>query len=501
MSQKNQIIQLLSEHSVLTHGQLSFYIYGDNKHLPNVYSALMSLVNSGRVVRTGARPSYYSLAEKEDTVINSAQSDVVSFHTHNNEFAGRVILLNKPFLGGYLNNKGNIGHEVIDFLKTDNDDYYVYNNPWGVCPNNIWIEGTQSLKRLRCEKYIGKYTVLTSETRGHDFDILYVIELSEKIHRFHTSKDADKTKFRADQNEVIKIMRERNIKYNDKFLDEIYREDDSLYLTFKGSRIWKADIPILVQGLEYNFQRNKGYIYDDEYPNDYQILIGIINNSIENGRLQPFTPRSVDREHIGGLNSNRTFLDLINMDDNEQVFTDMLHSILEQGDMLSRFCERFRENKPFDLTSEFSVFRETKVVNGRMDVCAESNNQRVVIENKVYSGLNGLKPADNESQLSTYYHWGRKKAIIPLCMVVAPNFRVSEIRREIEEKDPDMVDVYLVKTYGDIADFISDEYQNGTIPDSYNYYGLLPQMINAFRNLSYSTKEDFYARMFLDASN
>lgn len=57
----------------------------------------------------------------------------------------------------------------------------------------------------------------------------------------------------------------------------------------------------------------------------------------------------------------------------------------------------------------------------------------------MYSGLNGLKPADNETQLSTYYHWGIKKELEPLCMVVAPNFRASEISREIAEKDPTMV--------------------------------------------------------------
>ena len=94
-----------------------------------------------------------------------------------------------------------------------------------------------------------------------------------------------------------------------------------------------------------------------------------------------------------------------------------------------------------------------------------------------------------------------EKELEPLCMVVAPNFRVSEIRREIAEKDPTMVNIYNIKTYGDIADFLTDEYSAGNIPASYTYYGLMPQIINAFRNLSYSTKEDLYARMFLDASN
>ena len=64
-----------------------------------------------------------------------------------------------------------------------------------------------------------------------------------------------------------------------------------------------------------------------------------------------------------------------------------------------------------------------------------------------------------------------------------------------------MVGIYDIKTYGEIADFLTNEYSAGNIPASYTYYGLIPQIINAFRNLSYSTKEDLYARMFLDASN
>ena len=497
MRRKEEILRLLQENGPMTQGDLSVAIYGDNKHMPNIYGALMSLVNSGVVVRTGSRPSLYSLSNRESTAVEAHNNS----RTIERVDSGNVILLNKPFLGGWFNNKENIGHEVIDFLKTDDGDYYVYNNPWGVCPDNIWVEGTSGLRRMRREKYIGKYMVLTSESRGHDFDILYVIKLSEKLHRFHTTKDEDKTRFRNNQSEVVHIMRERNIRYNNKTLDEIYTDEDSLYLTFKAECIWKADNPILVQGLEYNFQRNKGYIYDDKFSSDYESLINLIEESVNNGSLQPFVPRSVDAEHIGELNSNRTFLDLINMDDNEQVFTDMLHSLLEQGDLLKHFCERFRCGRPFDSNGTFKVFRETKVVDGRMDVCAESNNQRIIIENKVYSGLNGLKPADNETQLSTYYRWGIEKGMEPLCMVVAPNFRVSEITHEIAEKDPTMVDVYNIKTYGDIADFLTDEYNEGSIPASYTYYGLIPQIINAFRNLSYSTKEDLYARMFLDASN
>lgn len=419
----------------------------------------------------------------------------------NNQYAGNVILLNKPFLGGWLNNQGHIGHEIIDFLLTDDGNYYVYNNPWGVCPNNIWVEGTTGLTRLKKEKYLAKYLVLTSEVHGNDFDILYVIELAEKLHRYHTTKSNDKTSFIASQKDVKKLIRDKNIKYNGKFLDEIYQNDGSLYLTFKGSKIYKAVNPISVTSLTYNFQRNKGYLYDDKFQRDYSLLKGIIEDSIKNGSLVQFKPRSVNSNQIGQLNANKTFINLTKQEDNEQIFTNILHSILDQGGLLKDFCNKFKRNKVFNSTETFTVLREAKIVDGRMDVCAESNNQRVIIENKINSGLNGLKPADNTTQLTTYYNWGKEKTTEPLCFVVAPNYRCSEISREIQQKDPAMENIYLVKTYGDIAMFIKDEYDNGKIPITYAYYSLVPQIIDAFNNLSYSTKEDLYARMFLDATN
>ena len=46
----------------MTHCDISIALYGDNKHMPNVYSALKKLVDSGVVKRTDDHPSYFSLS-------------------------------------------------------------------------------------------------------------------------------------------------------------------------------------------------------------------------------------------------------------------------------------------------------------------------------------------------------------------------------------------------------------------------------------------------------
>ena len=65
-----------------------------------------------------------------------------------------------------------------------------------------------------------------------------------------------------------------------------------------------------------------------------------------------------------------------------------------------------------------------------------------------------------------------------------------------------MASIYEIIPYSKIADFIEQEYNSipSSIPSTYSHYSLVPQIIDAFRNLSVP-KEDLYARMFLDATN
>jgi hypothetical protein len=63
MGQKEAIILLLQTNGIMTQGELAEAIYGDKIHMQNIYSALMSLVNSSTVTRAGANPAKYSIGE------------------------------------------------------------------------------------------------------------------------------------------------------------------------------------------------------------------------------------------------------------------------------------------------------------------------------------------------------------------------------------------------------------------------------------------------------
>lgn len=63
MGQKEILIELLKTNGTMTQGRLAESVYGDKKHSPAIYAALMALVNSGVVNRTGSNPAYYSLSD------------------------------------------------------------------------------------------------------------------------------------------------------------------------------------------------------------------------------------------------------------------------------------------------------------------------------------------------------------------------------------------------------------------------------------------------------
>lgn len=73
MSQKEQLINLLTDNETMTQVELSEGVYGDRQHSSAIYASLMSLVEKGTVLRIGSNPSYYKLSG-EEIIIPQQQS-------------------------------------------------------------------------------------------------------------------------------------------------------------------------------------------------------------------------------------------------------------------------------------------------------------------------------------------------------------------------------------------------------------------------------------------
>ena len=163
-----------------------------------------------------------------------------------------VIILNKPFSGDWLQNTDNIGHEIIDFLKTDKGELYAYNIPYGSCPDNIEVNNNVSSTR-KGKVYYAKYLVLTSVTKNNSFDIKYVLELEEKLHHLHYPKSTSNdyaNKIAKNNREIDRIVTSREIKYNGKAINKVeFGDKDVLCVTFKCVKYMKPLLQFILQAL------------------------------------------------------------------------------------------------------------------------------------------------------------------------------------------------------------------------------------------------------------
>jgi len=401
-----------------------------------------------------------------------------------------VYILNKIFDGSWNDEEGNISHEIIDFALTDSGKYYVYNVPYGCCPDWIHINGDE---RDNKETHETDYLFLTSESHGGKFFINYRIKLLKKMHRFSYYRTPDKRPDVA--KEMERVYDRNNIFYGGKKISEILDTDTPL-VTFEASYIEAPTEPIEVCFSEYNYQRNKGYLKEDAHPNDFKRLQKQIEEkSWTKVGLNPINGNFEDRYN------KKTFLDLIFKTESEENYTNMLFSVLSQPGMIESFCRKFAPNRKLQNEKEFKVFREHGVVGGRMDICAESGDQRIVIENKLFSGLNGIKK-DATAQLSTYYGWGLEKGRTPLCFLTVPDFRLAssnanrlgDIERDIQNYDPDMCDKYIIVTYSQIREFIKSNID--LIDKEYEYYRYLEDISEAFGNYAYPSKAEYVQSLF-----
>ncbi|WPL41301.1 hypothetical protein [Malacoplasma iowae] len=380
----------------------------------------------------------------------------------------KAFILNKQFSGEWLDNDNNIAHEIIDFLLTDNDEHYVYNLPYGFCNEKIWVNGTDESLRNNKQKYIAKYLLLCDKFTNKKLNIEYVIELEKKIHSYSQRK----RKFEIENNKQMakEIIIKNNIKYNDRYLYELFHQSDECqsYVTFKALRMYKRAFEIKdfeIELSEYNFQRNRGYLYEDKHPEDYKKIELKIEECIKNGKLELFKPiniKSLQKQEK--IEIKKTFIDLCMFNYNEQVFTNILYTILSYKNVFNLFLEEFYDKDLNYNELNFILKKEHKIKGGRIDIYASNNNKKIgiVIENKIISGLNGINDK-NYSQLDTYYKWNKENHCIPLSFLFVPNYKENEIKSQMNKQ---MKEKYKIIKYSDIHKFLNKINSNKIFDDA-----------------------------------
>ena len=412
------------------------------------------------------------------------------------EVEEKFILLNKPFNGSWTYQDGNIAHEIIDFFLTDSGEYYVYNIPYG----------------RTCNGRVPDYIVLTSEGTNV-VKIEYIIKPSEAVHGLGYStrkkddnKDGEKDNYSPTNNneenrkKIEHIIKEKNIRYGGKLLSKLYdsKTDVGLLVSYKAEWIKKPKEPLVFDFREsgYIFQHAYGYISNEwniKYVNNkyfgkdklskrqkdiietsekkskaYHALKKKIEELDQKGELVELSlsPIDVHTKKFSGLTfSKTTFLDFILKTNSEECYTNLLYNLFVSDKNL--FCRFVQELLKKEKVCSISIFintnlkyinREKSVSRGRMDICAEFEINgmihRIVLENKVDSGLNGKGGAENQTQLTQYYNWATENGATPHCFILVPGYHENFLLDEIKTYDKDMMDNYTIIKYRDIFDFI-----------------------------------------------
>ena len=147
-----------------------------------------------------------------------------------------AIILNKMYTGGYLESGENIGHEIINLYKADNDCNYVYVNAYG------WIakEWDHKISEILLVRMINNATL----------EILGVASDLQQILCEYDYKKED-VFFKKKK----KYVHENGIKYGSVYLDEIMKgnRDEVQYkpqlVTFRAGSVRRPSKTIYLYNL------------------------------------------------------------------------------------------------------------------------------------------------------------------------------------------------------------------------------------------------------------
>lgn len=317
-----------------------------------------------------------------------------------------VILINKMCVGSYTIN--NIGHEIINYFKANDGNVYIYISPYG----SMSKEYDNKIETI----------LLTSALSNHKIEIIAKIDNPKQEILFKKNK---KTQEGVHKEQVEKY---KNVLYGGKRLDEIfinnYNNEKAIYITFKAnaddmkkpkegthffiineedySKWYKENsdrnciyIPIkeniASQSLKQYFKKNKN---KTSYEN--------IKKYLDDKYWENFNPEEIP-ENIKDGNEEINFLQLIEKEDEEQIYTNMFWYWFSRDNIFNEFLEFIKLD---NLKDKYNIEKEKVIPGGRTDIMAFGEKNIIVIENKILSGINGIEKDEEghiiKTQLSKY---------------------------------------------------------------------------------------------------
>lgn len=362
----------------------------------------------------------------------------------------REIIINKMYVGAYLSEGDNIGHEIINLYKADDGKNYIYLNSQGTIDLS---HGKNRITVLLVRKFATKIYKILAKAEG-----ITILD-------FANSKLPRKERYKG---QVALGLVYGGVSLVDLFNENSFRgsleDEKNAYATFVADRVIKPKNQIYITddesvSGEYTFfiRTNKGFgkqtlrefYHENEKPDSFTDL----NRIIENCELWEDTDTT---QKVSDLPEIRVdpyfnFLKIIRQEDNELAFSNMFAYFFDiNRDAFSRFAH---EVLSIDIRTDFIIEREKK----NIDILISDKSNTIVIENKIKSSINGINERHDiysnqvQSQLKKYYQFVTtdaeycKKTVN--CFIFSPNYnRIDLSKFSCGEK-------YTVVYYREIYNF------------------------------------------------
>lgn len=303
------------------------------------------------------------------------------------------------YSGEYLGD--NIGHEIINLFKADDGNNYIY-----LCKDGRYTR-----------KDLPKYVIQVRHHCTRTLEVISIAEIESKI----TKQEIDNIKYGGVT--IVDIFKENEEQGTDTYITfkatNVIKPtpDQPVYIAYEGNRV-KVNIStpfikptiilnekVVVNGkVKYNFdvcEALRNYIYYNEnQDSDYFKLNSLIKNAFSNNRdWQPVS------EQLGLTvkDSSKIYAtpgDIYGISNLELPYSNAFKFFIEKYPQLlsgifGEICSYFDMHRNYQITR---IEREWR----NIDILIEVDNKLViVIENKIFSDLNGKK--ENEiTQLDKY---------------------------------------------------------------------------------------------------
>lgn len=449
------------------------------------------------------------------------------------------ILINKMYTGSYTNS--NIGHEVINFFKSDSADgkkegkSYVYVMPYG----GIGKEHNNDKVKLKWIFLTGaKESIKIKNNSYQALEILALRKVKKQLFKkgdFHKKKKGESEEHYKEVIENWKEYHQEQIKMHIKYagvevamiFKDNQNDDTSIYVTYEvEDTIWKPKKRIYLVDLRNekninNIIKTENEIYiaikaknlpgsscksfiDDK--GDVNTLYQIIRNRKEYFKEEEAKPVEIKSDESKEEQNKESFFEIMGKENDETSYTNMLYYFFNEKEMINEFIKFLKETKnninpKVELNiDEYKIEKEKFVIDienkkrGRMDLVAYGKNNVIIIENKIKSNLNG-RQEDGTTQITTYYKCiekreeerikeGRTKQKRKIkIMILVPNYKEDILKKELEKECKKIDGKYIIINYKTLYEFF-ESLKFEEIKSSYEYKEFLKALkLHTYENL------------------